>query len=486
MKPVLAAADVAVIEHAWADNQAASDTGSTWPLMLAAGRAIADRVAATAPRGPIWILAGKGNNGGDGYVAAWHLRQAGFNVELIAPLGPSRSGGDADRARQQWLVANPERSDLPATDPDVVVDALLGTGQHGRIAEALARVLRTVNSLDTHRLAVDVPSGLNAQSGRSDPAAFKAHQTLSFIAFKPGLLTGDGPDCVGRLELETLELDASHWAEHLQLGIDWYLDTAPAWPGRLANAHKGRFGQVSVVAGSAGMGGAGLLAARAALAAGAGKVVWHTSSNNAQAALVAQPELMSAALTEQAVPVSAIVVLGPGLGRDAEAVQLCDRLTADGRAGVMDADGLNCLARHPKKLPGWVLTPHPGEAAALLGITSANVQADRCEAARQLSQRYQAVVVLKGAGSLIAHQGQLWFGHPGTVAMATPGMGDTLAGWIGGLMAQGFSAQAAAVTATWWHAAMAADLSREQRIVLATDLLPLIQAARLPSHAPGH
>jgi NAD(P)H-hydrate epimerase len=315
-------------------------------------------------------------------------------------------------------------------------------------------------------------------------AVFKADQTLSFIAYKTGLLTGDGPACVGVLSLETLNVDAAYWAGQLKHSVHWRLESAPAWPERGASGHKGRFGQVSVLAGSPGMGGAGLLAARAALAAGAGKVVWHTDPENARTAMAVQPELMSADMDLSELPDSAVVVLGPGLGKGPEVTHICDALTGQARPGVLDADGLSWLAANPRPVSGWVLTPHPGEAAALLGITSTEVQADRCSAALALSQRFQTVVVLKGAGTIIAHRGQLWFSHPGTVAMATPGMGDTLAGWIGGLMAQSYSPWDAALSATWWHAASAAELARQQRVVLATDLFPLIQAAGMTRPDP--
>lgn len=484
MQPVLAAADVATVEKVWASDQAGHE--GTWPLMAAAGKAIAREVEALVSEGVVWVLAGKGNNGGDGYVAAWHLQQAGFDVCLIAPLGPSRPGSDAERARRQWLGVGREQAALPETAPAVIVDALLGSGQRGALAEPLAGMVAAVNQQAAFRMAVDVPTGLNADTGVAEGAVFQAGQTLSFIALKPGLLTGDGPGCVGNLRLETLGLDAADRAASMGLALHWRLETAPAWPARSANGHKGCYGQVSVVAGSAGMGGAGVLSARAALAAGAGKVVWHTTPEHAQAALVAQPELMTAAPEASAVPDSAILVLGPGLGRGAGPQALCSALTGRDHSGVLDADALAWLAAHPRPLPGWILTPHPGEAAALLGLSATQVQGDRCAAALALSERYQAVVVLKGAGSLIAQAGRLWFGHPGTVAMATPGMGDTLAGWMGGLMAQGFSALQAAQSATWWHAALAQSLARHQRIVLATDLMPLIQAARPTSLAPGH
>ena len=313
---------------------------------------------------------------------------------------------------------------------------------------------------------MDVPSGLEAATGRADSEALVASRTLSFIAHKVGLLTGDGPALVGRLALERLGVDPGSEV------LGHYLNTAPAWPERPANGHKGRFGQVAVLAGAPGFGGAGLLAARAALAAGAGRVVWHTEGGNVAAALAAQPELMTAALDA---PPQGTVVLGPGLGLEQQAEALYRRTLDSVAAGVLDADGLSWLARQPRPLPGWVLTPHPGEAARLLDCSSADIQADRCQAAQALAERYQATVVLKGSGTLVAEGDQLRVVHAGTPAMATPGMGDTLAGLIAALLAQGQTPWQAAQTGAWWHAFLAAERARTHRVVLASDLIAALQ-----------
>lgn len=470
MQPVLSVEAVKAVEQEWAD----SHEGSTWPLMATAGQA----VAALAQRRwsnarCIWVLAGRGNNGGDGYVAARHLLERGLHVVVIAPSGAPRSGGDAHRAWREFVEQGGEsRPDLPDEPADLVIDAVIGTGHRGALKAGLAELFESIRARRPPVLAIDMPSGLEGATGQADPHALRASVTLSFIAFKPGQLTGSGPSMCGELELESLGVPVDAVGSGWSWGRGVYLDRAPAWPERPADCHKGRFGTVRVVAGASGMGGAGLLAARAALHAGAGRVVWHTDPENARVALAAQPELMSAPADPESVPDDAVCVLGPGLGLDDAADALYQSLLGRPlQQGVLDADGLTWLSRQPKPVPGWVLTPHPGEAARLLHVGGKDVQADRCRAAVDLSERYQTTVVLKGAGSLVATEGRLVFCHPGTPAMATPGMGDVLAGLVASLMAQGLAAESAARTGVWWHAKLATDIATGRRLVLATDLI---------------
>ncbi len=473
MQPVLSVERVKAVEQDWADQNG----GSTWPLMTRAGSAIA---ALARQRWPalryVWILAGRGNNGGDGYIAASRLKALGVSVTVIAPSGEPKSGTDAYRAWQEFAdQGGTLEKTLPFETPDLVIDAIIGTGHQGELKAELASLFDQVRARQAPVLAVDLPSGLNAANGHADPSLLPAAVTLSFISYKPGQLTGDGPSVCGDIQLETLNVslpDDQPWSD----GYAAYQDQPPTWPERPGNAHKGHFGTVRVIGGAPGMGGAGLLAARSALAAGAGKVFWHTGQDQAQSALVAQPELMTTALNPDLELDSSCYVLGPGLGSDDTALRLYQRLlgSTDIR-GVLDADGLTWLAANPKPVPGWVLTPHPGEAARLLNTDTRGIQDDRCSAVLELSDRYQTTVVLKGAGSLIAHQGCLVFSHPGSPAMATPGMGDTLAGLIAGLMAQGFSAEKATECGVWWHAKLGAQLATQYRVVLATDLIEAIR-----------
>lgn len=478
MQPVLSVAAVKEAEQEWARRHG----GSTWPLMARAGKAVADLVREQWPGArTIWILAGRGNNGGDGYVAARHLLDRGARVRVIAPSAEPRTDSDAHRAWREYAGEGGQVvQDLPQEDADLVIDAVIGTGHQGTLKPELAALFGEVRTLGAPVLAIDMPSGLEGATGLADDQVLAATATLSFIAYKPGQLTARGPSVCGALHLDPLgivvDTESAEWRE----GRAVYVDQPPPWPARPGNSHKGSFGTVRVVAGAQGMGGAGLLAARAALLSGAGRVFWHTESVHVPAALVAQPELMTASLEVKAIPDDAICVLGCGLGFDETAQALYrSLLNRPGQGGVLDADGLTWLSRQPQPVPNWVLTPHPGEAARLLHASGRDVQQDRCQAAVDLSERYQATVVLKGAGSLIASKGRLLFSHPGTSAMATPGMGDVLAGLIASLMAQGLPANSAALTGTWWHALIAAELAESQRVVLATDL---IDQLRSPFH----
>lgn len=470
MQPVLSVAAIKKVEQAWARRH----EGSTWPLMVRAGESVARLARRRWPEARrICVLAGRGNNGGDGYVAARDLLNQGLEVCVVAPSGEPRSGGDAYRACQEFKQdgGNVQR-ELPTEPIDLVVDAVIGTGHKGQLKPDLAAFFQAVRDRRLTVLAVDIPSGLEGATGRADSQALMASATLCLIAYKPGHLTGDGPALCGEQYLETLAIDIDAQAADWSRGYACYQQEPPPWPTRTGDSHKGLFGTVRVVAGVTGMGGAGLLAARAALSAGAGRVIWHTEPAQAQAALVAQPELMSGALDPESIPDDAICVLGSGLGLGDLAATLYESLlNRPQQSGVLDADGLTWLSREPQPVPGWVLTPHPGEAAKLLHASARDVQMDRCQAAIDLSERYQATVVLKGAGSLIAANGRLLFSHPGTPAMATPGMGDVLAGVIASLLAQGQDLRTAALTGAWWHAAIATERAQNRRLVLATEVI---------------
>ncbi|MFG1497152.1 NAD(P)H-hydrate dehydratase [Saccharospirillum sp. HFRX-1] len=467
MQAVLTVEAVKAAEQSWARN----NDGETWPLMLKAGQAVARHARRHWPSARrILVVAGRGNNGGDGYIAASELMAAGLDVAVLAPAGMPAPDTDAERALNVFRQANGALLDDLHSNWDLIIDAALGTGHRGALREPWPQLFEQLRSLQIPVLAVDLPSGLNASTGEADSAAMTAQRTLTFIAFKAGLLTHQGPGLTGQISLDRLAIDSANQA------LGHFLDEPPSWPERRSDAHKGAFGQVAIIAGAPGFGGSGLLAARAALAAGAGRVVWHCDASMAGSILAAQPELMTAAPTE---PAKGTLVLGPGLGFSAQADSLYRQYLAGEGGGILDADGLTWLAQQSGdwSLPTWVLTPHPGEAGRLLGCSSADIQADRCQAALALSERYQAVVVLKGAGSVVAWDGQLRFVHPGTVAMATPGMGDTLAGLIAALMAQGQSPWQAAQTGAWWHAYLAWQLAQSRRVVLASDVIEVIAQA---------
>jgi NAD(P)H-hydrate epimerase len=459
-----------------------------YTLMSRAGAALARVLAAEWPAGElVCIVCGPGNNAGDGYVLGRLLHQAGRGVRLFALAARDELRGDARRAADDYRAAGgliePFAGELPA-EAGVLVDALLGTGLD-RAVEGRYRV--AIDALNRHPaqvLAVDIPSGLHADSGRVLGAAVAAQATLTFIGRKRGLYTGGGTRCAGRVVFDSLAVPADIYAGcvaavQLMTRPTLGLLAAP----RPADAHKGDFGHVLVVGGAPGMAGAARLAAEAAARSGAGLVSVATHAGHAAVLNAGRPELMVHAVSGRErlaglLARASVVAVGPGLGQDAWSRQLFEQVLDSGRPLVVDADALNLLARDPVYRDDWVLTPHPGEAARLLHTASAAVQEDRFAAALALQQRYGGVVVLKGPGTLVAAerapQRLCGLGNPG---MAGGGMGDVLTGVIAALRAQGLAAFDAACAGVCLHAGAADRLAAKQgqRGLLAGDLLPAIR-----------
>lgn len=473
------------------DHDAARFGVGSYDLMQRAGWAA---FAALRRRWPeavrIGVLCGPGNNGGDGFVLARLALEAGMAVYVLAPTTPGR--GDAAQARAALLEAGgriePWSEALPPAD--VYVDALYGIGLNRAPEGEAAALIEALNVSGVPVLALDVPSGLDADSGHAPGVAVRAEATMSFVAWKRGLFTGQAPDFCGELELATLDLPDALYAAHAP---DARLLTAEALPPRARGGHKGDYGRVLVVGGDHGMGGAARLAGEAALRVGAGLVEIATRAEHVAPILAARPELMPRAVDgPQALAASCeradVIALGPGLGQGAwgHALWLTALLDAQ-RPLVLDADALNLLAREPRALrDAAVLTPHPGEAARLLGCDVAVVQRDRYAAVRTLAQRYAAVTVLKGAGTLIASpSGDVAVCRWGNPGMASGGMGDVLTGVIAGLMAQGQAPWHAACLGVALHA-RAGDLAAEagERGLLASDLFAPLRA--LVNGQPPH
>jgi ADP-dependent NAD(P)H-hydrate dehydratase / NAD(P)H-hydrate epimerase len=451
-----------------------ADAAATLPphtLMQRAGLAVARLALAIAPNARrIAIAAGPGNNGGDGFEAALHLHRAGKAVQVLA-LGddarrPADAKGSLHRARDAGVpIAG--GGVLPAAD--LVIDALLGIGAARAPDGALAEAIRAINASPSPRLAIDLPSGLDADRGTRALAALATH-TLALVTLKPGLVTAHGRDHIGALWLDDLGC-APLWVRHTARAR---LVGAAEWP-RVARehaGHKGRYGDVIVVGGAPGMAGAAWLAARAALAAGAGRV--YVASLDAAVALdPGAPELMCLHAPWRDAPerlTTSTVVCGCG-GGDAVREALPAVLSRSARL-VLDADALNAVAddaalqtllaaRSARGQP-TVLTPHPLEAARLLGLAqAASVQADRLAAAEAIAARCRTVVVLKGSGSVVAVPGEATTINPtGNASLASPGTGDALAGWLGGLWsAAGPHADVARLArlAVWQHGRAALD-----------------------------
>lgn len=394
------------------------------------------------------VACGGGNNGGDGYVLARLLRAAGLEVRVHAVVDPSALRGDARRACDDYLSAGGLLEPLLHPDParcDVIVDALLGTGFRLPIREPFASVSASINHSGRPVLALDIPSGLDGDTGRASEGAVRATRTLCFVALKQGLCLEQGPEFCGELLLDDLGVRVGSEGEDLPR---WHClddgDVRAALPRRSRDAHKGLFGHVLVVGGNRGMPGAARLAGEACLRVGAGLVTVATHPEHAASLALARPELMCAGVEEAATlrPLldrCTVVAIGPGLGQDHWARALLAEVLLAGKPLVIDADALNLLAaQRLQQLPTpSVLTPHPGEAARLLCVDARTVQSDRRDALRQLCERSGAVVVLKGHGTLVGKTGAIpALCRAGNAGMASGGMGDVLTGAIAGVLAQ--------------------------------------------------
>lgn len=429
--------------------------------------------------GEITVLAGRGNNAGDGYLIAALALRAGWRVRVLAVGDAAALVGDAAlacmEARSAGVAIQPWSECAPLSG--VLVDALLGTGLAGDVREPYAQAIRLINRSGLPVLAVDIPSGLQADTGARLGVAVCADLTVTFIALKLGLFTGLGPELCGELQFDDLQGDASLLAQAPCLAQRLDPANLPRLAARSPVAHKVQFGHVLVVGGDLGMGGAALLCSDSALRAGAGLVSLATRAEHVTAALVRRPEVMCAAVSSANQLIALIeradvCVVGPGLGQGAWSRSVLSAVAGLDLPQVWDADALNLLAAGQVSVPlQGVLTPHPGEAARLLGIDSAALQADRPAAARALAARFGLVVVLKGAGSLVAApDGRLVLCDRGHPAMAGAGLGDVLAGLIGALLAQGMEAFEAASLAVWLHARAGEVLAAQGRGLAAGDL----------------
>jgi NAD(P)H-hydrate epimerase len=431
----------------------------------------------------ICICCGPGNNGGDGFLLAVQAREAGLQVDVVALT--TTSHGDAAAAREAWRADGGQvqlwNADDELPEAQLYVDALYGIGLNRAPEAPAARLIEQLNDSDQPVLALDVPSGLDTDSGCCLGATVRANVTVTFIAGKRGLHTGRAVDQVGVIELASLGVPDS---VHTDVPPDARLLRPEALPPRARYANKGDYGHVLVIGGDHGMAGAIHLAGESALRAGAGLVSVATRAENVFALNTARPELMVRGVDgpqalQPMLERASVLALGPGFGQGAWGHALwLTALDAD-KPLVLDADGLNLLAREPRRFAApTVLTPHPGEASRLLGVSTAAVEQDRFAAARELAKRYAAVVVLKGAGSLIADpSGRLdvcpW-GNPG---MASGGMGDLLTGIVAALLAQGCDPWQAACLGVGLHA-RAGDRAAQsgERGLLASDLLDPLRA----------
>lgn len=433
----------------------------------------------------IAIVCGGGNNGGDGYVVATLAQQAGLNPVVYQVGDPQRIAGDARQAREQAQAAGVaiRPFEAPALTGDIIVDALLGTGLSGDVRGESAQAIAAINRTGLPVLALDIPSGLCADTGAVLGDAVRACATITFIGMKQGLLTGAAPACTGALTFAGLDVPAAVYQGRPVAATQVQASDVARWlPPRPRDAHKGDHGHVLVIGGDHGMGGAVAMAAEAAGRAGAGLVTVVTRPGHVAALLARRPECMVLGAEDLTAPLqrASVIVAGPGLGQHDWGQDLLRQALASTLPLVLDADALNLLARWQRqgdplaRRGNWILTPHPGEAARLLGTQASLIQRDRFDSIRRLQQQYAATVVLKGAGSLIASDtGTLWLSATGNPGMGSGGMGDVLSGVIGGLLAQGLSPEQAAAAGVWIHGKAADEAAADgERGLLATDLMP--------------
>lgn len=474
---------------------------SLFELMQRAGQAAFQTLRQEWPTAHhIVVVAGHGNNAGDGYVVAKLAKQQGLNVVVVCHQPEKALMGEAKQAQSQWQNIGGETltfSEHNYSKFDVLVDALLGTGVKGQVKPNVQTIIQQINQIGIPVLSIDLPSGMNANTGQALPLCIKADVTVTFVATKPGLVTGMGKEFCGKLVLADLAVGSAFFSivQNTAQLVDWSM--LKPFPARPVHGNKGSFGKLLCIGGNQGMAGAIRLSGESALRCGVGlvKVYCHESSSLAISA--GRPEIM---LTHKELEVALdwcnCIVVGPGLGQDDWAHQQFSRLLTHlkhhPKPLVIDADGLNLLATTIddtdikstlSQLPALVFTPHPGEASRLLNCNIAEIENDRYLACKSIAQKYQSTCVLKGAGTIIQTyiphlDPKIWVCKGGNPGMATAGMGDLLTGVIGAFLAQGFTSQKSAVYGVCAHAEAGDRIAIEygQRGMITSDLLQPLRA----------
>jgi len=451
-------------------------------LMRKAGHAVFTVLQQHFLSKDVIVFCGSGNNAGDGYVVARLALQAGFSVNVMSVSRPENLTGDAQLAYKDYVDAGGGllgQIDLFPTENCIIVDALLGTGLNRDVSGSYADIIETINDSVCPVIAIDIPSGLNADTGNVMGYSVKADVTVCFIGLKQGLLTGFSAQYCGKIIFTSLDIgdDVFQQVQHASQRVE-----RPCFPKRHRCSHKGHNGHVLLVGGDVGYSGAIILAAEAALRAGAGLVSVATRKEHSSFINMNRPEIMCHGVdgSFELMPLLAkasVVVIGPGLGQSQWAQDLLATLLNANKPLIVDADALNLLAQNPVHHDNWILTPHPGEAARLLSCSTTDIARDRFNAITKIQQKYGGVVLLKGAGTLINDGNELYVSTTGNPGMASGGMGDLLSGMIAALVAQYDNLIKATTAAVYVHG-KAADISAEQAGeigMIASDLLPLIR-----------
>jgi len=463
-----------------------------YTLMTRAGAAAVNAARERFPAATRWqVVCGAGNNAGDGYVVARLAANDGIVVSVLTVADPQRLQGDAATAYgdfaaeggvvMPWEGALDDRAQL-------IIDGLLGSGLERDVGGEFAAAVDSINAHAAPVLALDIPTGVNGDSGEIMGCAVRADLTVTFVGLKSGLFIGQGAECSGEIVFAGLDVPEHcrprNAARYRRIDDEM---VCAALPRRARGAHKGDFGHVLIVGGGPGMPGAVRLAGEAALRGGAGLVTIATHPSHATASVASRPELMCYPVKEpellaRLLERATVVAFGPGLGRSNWAREMYAAVARSDLPCVWDADALNLLAEQPSRAAQRIVTPHPGEAARLLGIGTADVQKDRRSALDALQARYGGTVVLKGAGSLVsASSGVPWLCTAGNPGMAAAGMGDVLTGVIAALLAQGCGQETAAAVGVEVHA-RAGDRAAKggERGLLVSDLLAELRAVVNP------
>ncbi len=431
------------------------------------------------------VICGIGNNGGDGYVIALLAKQHGYNVNVIQLGDLAKQVGDALTVRKELegsgvLIESYQQQDF--SHDEIIVDAILGTGLQRSVDGEWASAIEAINQSSAQVISIDVPSGLNADTGKVHTVGVKADMTVTFIGRKQGLYTADGCDLSGTIQFDDLTIPEKILKQikpkSLCLAANLPKSLLKA---RQKNSHKGSYGSVILIGGSPGMNGAILLSAIAALRSGCGLVTVLTHPSHAAFLNLMCPEIMCVAIEnnqtlDDNIKKADAIVIGPGLGSTQWGKDLLHSVLKTKKPLLIDADGLNNLPDIKSPNKNWVLTPHPGEAARLLAVDIDEIQNDRFDAVKKISEKYQAICVLKGAGTLIRTFEETYVCTAGNPGMATAGMGDVLSGVIGALMAQGvpqkMALEQAVVNSVMLHA-LAGDKVAEkygEKGMMASDL----------------
>jgi hydroxyethylthiazole kinase-like uncharacterized protein yjeF len=473
-----------------------------YQLMEWAGKAAFEQLSQHWPKAKvILLLCGKGNNGGDGFIIARLAHLAGIKVSVLLTCQPSEIKGDANIAYQAMISAGVKQvftenilEHIRRFQGQVIVDALFGIGFYGVLAEPGQQWVEAINENKTPVLSVDTPSGLCASTGYvNEKNAVIADITVTFIVYKQGLLTGQAANFVGKIILAELTLGTAFKqqvaSKHLYQSLSMLINDTSPLKKRWRTSHKGSIGQILAIGGNVGMPGAIRLASEGALRSGAALVSVCCHDDNQNLVFNGRPELMLAPSNakelaqSKAMEKASVILLGPGLGQQTWSQQLFDLVIEQSKQRkfqklmVIDADALTLLARIPRYYKHWILTPHPKEAAILLGCSVKDVEADRFKAVRAIVKKYGGICVLKGAGSLICDGEQVVINSTGNAGMASGGMGDVLSGIVAAFILQAEHYFAAVCLAVYIHGA-AGDIIAStygQRGMLASDLFTPIQ-----------